>query len=570
MDWERLCRNPQDYEDLIKLLLQRLHPDGQVIDGRGGDGGREFQVSPAGALKLFEAKSFTGRLGSAQNRRGQVRKSLISAAQHQPDTWDLVVPIDPTEGELAWFNRLRDGFPFVGSWRGRTWLDERLAAHDDLIRSTRTVRDELLELAGQYNMETAALTGGIPALLDRHHALEARANELSNYWRPVILGRADDGATMMTLEAKSPDAAEKEPITFQIGVDIPTTSNTEALREQLRSHIDFGTGVDIPGTFVSRLDATGPPGLGLPGSDVEPGRLWFGDVRDTDNLPAQTLAVYEPGAAFPIATLPFQTEVRTRGQRGSRFVAHDDAHSIQLITEVPRDAPITLHLRGHDPGPVTPAAILPGMRLIHALQPLNVLHLTVRNGESEAVEVLPLPAGTSNAVSTEVLGYIEDLAAIQDALRQSFPTPGTLTRQDIDLAKRLRGLLDDKFVPWLNGGIRVTLDPKGVAEFKSQFPGGAGTLGVSSDNVDVHLAGHVLHLGPLFMLGSVTVDLDTVADDPPAGQELTVTFTAAGDGWFHARRGFPPGLPPQPGPTRNQGRSRVFYAGPEPLTAVIS
>jgi hypothetical protein len=38
VDWERLCRSPQDYEDLVKLLLQRLYPDGQVVDGRGGDG----------------------------------------------------------------------------------------------------------------------------------------------------------------------------------------------------------------------------------------------------------------------------------------------------------------------------------------------------------------------------------------------------------------------------------------------------------------------------------------------------------------------------------------------------
>ena len=43
IDWDVVGANPDDYEKLVKLLLQRLYPDGEVIDGRGGDGGREFR-----------------------------------------------------------------------------------------------------------------------------------------------------------------------------------------------------------------------------------------------------------------------------------------------------------------------------------------------------------------------------------------------------------------------------------------------------------------------------------------------------------------------------------------------
>ena len=35
---------PQGYEDMVSVLLSRLHPDAQRIDGKGGDGGRDVQI----------------------------------------------------------------------------------------------------------------------------------------------------------------------------------------------------------------------------------------------------------------------------------------------------------------------------------------------------------------------------------------------------------------------------------------------------------------------------------------------------------------------------------------------
>jgi hypothetical protein len=41
-------------------------------------------------------------------RRRQVERSLVSAARHQPDHWDLLVPIDHNPAELLWFEGLRE------------------------------------------------------------------------------------------------------------------------------------------------------------------------------------------------------------------------------------------------------------------------------------------------------------------------------------------------------------------------------------------------------------------------------------------------------------------------------
>ena len=35
---------PQGYEDMVSVLLSRLHPDAQRIDGKGGDGGRDAET----------------------------------------------------------------------------------------------------------------------------------------------------------------------------------------------------------------------------------------------------------------------------------------------------------------------------------------------------------------------------------------------------------------------------------------------------------------------------------------------------------------------------------------------
>lgn len=111
VDWDQLCKNPVEYEDLVKRLLQRLYRDAESIDGSGGDGGRDIQVRTGGALLLFEAKSFRGRVNNT--RRPQVIRSLKQAAKLEPDEWYLVVPIDHTPGELTWFTKLREQYPFI-------------------------------------------------------------------------------------------------------------------------------------------------------------------------------------------------------------------------------------------------------------------------------------------------------------------------------------------------------------------------------------------------------------------------------------------------------------------------
>ncbi|MFI2040883.1 tetratricopeptide repeat protein [Streptomyces bottropensis] len=159
----------------MTLLVLRLRERAQAVDGRGGDGGRDlFEYTDEGELVLYETKSFTGRMDTG--RRRQVVRSLVSAARHQPDHWDLLVPIDANPAEQRWFDGLRVTFPFVRWWRGRSWLDEKFAAHPDLVRyALQEAPEYLLERIAEAGSGHGGPAGGIGGFLGGNGALYTNA-----------------------------------------------------------------------------------------------------------------------------------------------------------------------------------------------------------------------------------------------------------------------------------------------------------------------------------------------------------------------------------------------------------
>lgn len=97
VDWADPRISSKVYEDMVAVLISRLHPQAKRVDGSGGDGGRDVLLPLPTGLEIFELKSFTGRVGRKQ--REQIKNSLKKASSHSPSAWHLVVPIDPTPGE---------------------------------------------------------------------------------------------------------------------------------------------------------------------------------------------------------------------------------------------------------------------------------------------------------------------------------------------------------------------------------------------------------------------------------------------------------------------------------------
>ena len=156
--WEEV--EPQKYEDMVSVLLSRLHPDSQRIDGKGGDGGRDVQIVDGqdGQVRhAFELKSFTGRMKAG--RRRQVADSLKRAAALKPAQWTLIVPIDPTPGEDGWFRQIGTESCLPTRWLGKTWLDGKMSEFPDIRRYfLEGANDEVVRLLRDLQKEKAALT----------------------------------------------------------------------------------------------------------------------------------------------------------------------------------------------------------------------------------------------------------------------------------------------------------------------------------------------------------------------------------------------------------------------------
>ena len=219
--WETV---PQPtYDDMVAVLLSSLHPQAERLDGRGGDGGRDVQIRhDDGRLDLLELKSFTGRLGWKPNRRGQVERSLRKAAQHNPDSWTLVVPIDHNREELAWFDGLRRHYRFPLAWSGRTWLDRQMANHSAIVRYYLEDGDsEAMRLLRELNREQANLAGGFPDALERLRVLKQRIDEVvPHYWLDIAM--VGDTITM-GLRPRYRGAERDHPILINTAFAFPDT-----------------------------------------------------------------------------------------------------------------------------------------------------------------------------------------------------------------------------------------------------------------------------------------------------------------------------------------------------------
>ena len=245
---------PQGYEDMVAVLLSRLHPDSQRIDGKGGDGGRDVQIADQDGqlVHAFELKSFTGRMTT--KRRKQVIRSLKRVAGLKPPEWTLVVPIDPTPGEMNWFEKQRGNYDFPLAWFGKTWLDEKMSAHSDIRQYfCEGASEEVVNLLLELNREEAKVIA-VDDAVGRLQTLRQRLNEIDPYYRyELSTGMAtgdhrQTGAVLsITSDSARVDVYEKYAGTLK---DRPITAKVEIIVEPDDEALLQGS--KVPSTMGSR------------------------------------------------------------------------------------------------------------------------------------------------------------------------------------------------------------------------------------------------------------------------------------------------------------------------------
>ncbi|MFB6643759.1 hypothetical protein ACFCYF_41755 [Streptomyces chartreusis] len=498
--WDELAKSPKVSESLVTLLMLRLRERAQAVDGSGGDGGRDlFEYTEGdGELVVYEAKSFTGRM--TPGRRRQVVRSLVSAARHQPDHWDLLVPIDANPGEQQWFEGLRVQFPFVRAWLGRSWLDEKFAAHPDLVRyALDRSGDYVLERIVEARAEREALLGGLPDYLDRAGALHARAQEISpHYALHTTLGA--DGQTVVRLLPKGPALDGQEAIRFTGRVRFAAGDEQEAgRRRRFEETMRFGGEVALTADNLAEVRLAGPAGLGL--EQFALGGVRITSPRQEVTPPLRGQVIVQESSGLPVSSLPVSFTYRVLGTDGGTLHGRDVTGLMRVRVRFnSRDLSGRMTLSFEPPETTMPAAVVPVLRLIAESSPGRFLAL-VFAGDTAGQMRAPItpgmiPPGWEAGEARFWADAYDDLARLQSRTSQFFPIPDDFTKQDVRHVQEIQALLDGQQVVLRGKSVSVDMTSAEGLDRLAGIRGQMFRLAAAYESMIFTLGDHQIDLGP--------------------------------------------------------------------------
>ncbi|MFD7732186.1 hypothetical protein ACFV6F_17575 [Kitasatospora phosalacinea] len=500
--WGALASKPRVAESLIGMLLLRLRPMALPVDGVGGDGGRDlFECNDAGELINYEIKSFTGRM--VKGRRDQVRKSLISTAQHQPDHWDLFVPIDPNPAELKWFEGLRGEFPFVRHWHGLTWLNAHFAAHPDLVRSgVLSSSDEILKQIGEARAERDLLMRGVPDFADRYAALVRRADEVSTHYS-VRAASSVDGTPVIEIIPKSQYIPEAAQITFTGHVIFREDDPEHALlKERFEDAVRFGgDDVQLAAGCLQDFIVAAPAELGISGPAVLE-TLQISQQREQLDPPAVAVVLVRE-QEMPAASLQILFTQRSTGLSGGRLYGADltGAFKAQLRLDASRHR-LRFQMTFDPPERAMPTSYIPALRFMAAMLQGRSVELLL-SGRAEFSEQVSGFAGLMDPdAARRWADAFDDLARLQSLTGRYFQVPEGFNLRDAREVRDVLALLNGERVQLKAETVSVGLvGREALAHFSGDF---RHQLAAVHERAVYEIGGNEIELGTMVQL--VTVD----------------------------------------------------------------
>ena len=509
------------YEDMVAVLISRLHPTAQRIDGSGGDGGRDVQIPLEGGLEILQLKSHTGRMGESQ--RKQVKNSLKAAARHNPVAWHLVVPIDPTPGELTWFENLTGDYPFPCDWHGKTWLDMHMSQMPEIYRYYVKGADaRVIELVERLNIENAALTEGAPGAIDRFQALQAELNQIDPHYLFYLSARPDGNVTI-SIQARYLGAERDRPIHVRPQFTFPDTPEGRQAQLDFQRSIDFGTTTTVPAEFVSHVSIDLPAGLG---GEFEGGPLTLGGAVN-DELPDLTvfLKVCDTNDGI-VAQLPLSLINRHGGQRGAVLTFTDASKSVTATLEFDsHEGRYNFNYRFQQPDEYNPFTLLPAVRLVAALGEGFQMMIVVDS--QIAGRGVPRMSVMFVQESRMFANLLEDLTYLQSQTGIYFDIQRDLTDEDFEALRTAVRLLRGETLHGTWNSFNIEINREGYSIIETAGPDGPHLFSV------VRHMSIVMH-GFTIPIGEIVYEIPSAAvSDPPVSfpqdpsEHFPVTFVPA-------------------------------------------
>ena len=410
--WDELGH--ETYEKMVSVLLSRLNPDARRIDGSGGDGGVDVQIAyePEGRVAhAFELKSFTGRMDP--RRRRQVKRSLDRVAGLCPERWTLVVPIDPTPGEIRWFRSLGADYAFPLGWCGKNWLDEKMSAFPEIGKYyLEGANDEVLRLLVELHREEA-LVSGAPDAMSRLSGLRDRLNDIDPHYRyemATVTGEDSRWQSDVLFGFRSGDVrVDVYPRYLGAVSDRPVTVSASLVFGPddlgVQDSLGYGQEVTIPSRMIQSLTIDAPSGLG--GSfDESEIVVWPIDTELADPITIW-LDVLEEDVL--VSSCSVRLNERTSGPKGFIFSGTDSTGWLEIqlkITLEEMEVEVSWRL---NPRPTMPYVLLPLCRWVGAFLPGRWLKLRWPDAFEISNEIVePFVADDTFGAVVEALAYVQE------------------------------------------------------------------------------------------------------------------------------------------------------------------
>ncbi|MFC7794142.1 hypothetical protein [Streptomyces cinereoruber] len=514
--WEKLAENPKASEALVTMMLLRLRPGARAVDGKGGDEGRDlYEYVDGETLTLYEAKSFSGRMGKAQ--RSQVVESLRSAARHQPDHWDLLVPIDPNPSEQRWFDSLRQEFQFVREWRGRSWLDAQFAAHPDLVRyALHESSDYILERIAELKMEREVMPK-IPDYIDRAVTLHQRGQEISPHYSLQTELDAN-GNSLIHLIPKNPGSREGE-IRLLGSPQFPAGAHGEAQRRQYEETMRFGGEMELAAENVAGISVSGPVELGLDALPLAGMRIISPREEISPPIHAQLAVQQESG--LPQVSVPLEFTRRERGSAGGTLYGQAIGGFLKVRLRLENGSGKCSFTFSVDPPPYSmPQTFVPALRLIGNMRPGRTVALAFA---SDIPSRLYAPLGDRDVFDRwppeEAMWWasaFEDLVHLQNRTGCFFPVPDEFTKADARDVRDVLALLSGETITLRGTVLSLVVTSSEALDQLTAPPGQVSRLRAQSQGLSFQIGGQEIELGA----GVDTYTLDKVLNLAEARREL--------------------------------------------------
>jgi hypothetical protein len=383
-------------------------------------------------------------------RRQKVKKDLERAGPHEPSDWFLVVPIDPTPGEMAWFDRLRDTVPFPIRWLGRNWLDARMAEHPFLVRYLDSdTNAKVIALLRDLRDEEAALETAADAVPRINRVID-QLNELDPSFTFEV--QSDAQGTRLTSIPRYADAA------LDAGLEGTFKVSGEEAGDLLRESIDFGSPVEFTAEHAVTVSMRGPAGLDYEGPAERLLLLPIGSEIELQGV----LRVVD--GASTIAEMPVTIERKTLGRRGGVLNGRDRAGVLTFelrFDNVEKTA--TMNSTTSVPPSALPGDFLPALTFMRAAETGMKVALAVAGTDGVLRQVFEMTMAEQWFPFPEAIDLLAALDRIQRASGQYFELGEGLTPADrfwIEAADRLlAGEAVD--IPWTEQTLGIMIVPEG-------------------------------------------------------------------------------------------------------------